>query len=91
MQSIPLVQHAWELYQSQVHPDAIAHLVGKHRATIYRWIAGIQLVGIREFLRRYEAAKKGRRQKRKTDPLIKARIYTIREEFHHCCGEKIHY
>lgn len=91
MKTISLIELAWELYRSQVKPDEIALRVGKHRATIYRWIAGIKRCGINEFLRRYKNAKKGRRQKRKTDPVIKARIYAIRERYHHCCGEKIQY
>lgn len=47
--------------------------------------------GIRKFLKDYQTAKKGRRQRRKTDPVIKARIYAIRERYRHCCGEKIQY
>jgi len=91
MQNISLLELAWELYQSQVGPNDIAFRLGKHRATIYRWLAGIKLYGIREFLRKYHQAKKGRRQRRKTDPVIKARIYAIRERYHQCCGEKIQY
>lgn len=91
MESIPLITHAWELHRAGARSKDIAVQIGKHRATVYRWFRGIRRLGIRIFLRRYEAAKKGRRQKRKTDPLIKARIYAIREEFHHCCGEKIRY
>jgi transposase InsO family protein len=91
MRTIPLIELAWELKRAGMKPDAIAERVGKHRATVYRWLTGIRLYGIREYVRRYTAAKKGRRQKRKTDPVIKQRIYAIREEFHHCCGEKIRY
>jgi transposase InsO family protein len=91
MQSISLIEHAWELSRADLKPDDIAHRLDKHRATIYRWLDGIRAYGIREFLCRYERAKKGRRQKRKTDPVIKARIYAIRERYHHCCGEKIRY
>lgn len=89
MQSISLIEHAWELSRAGLPVKQIADQLGKHRATIHRWLAGIRLYGIREFLRRYQQAKTGRRQKRKTDPLIKARIYAIRREFHDCCGEKI--
>lgn len=91
MQSISLIEHAWELHRSGVSPDGVAKTVGKHRATIFRWFKKIGQVGIREFLRRYERAKKGRRQKRKTDPITKARIYKVREQYHQCCGEKIKY
>jgi IS30 family transposase len=91
MQSISLIELAWELHRSSVTTDEISSRVGKHRATIYRWLAGIKLYGITAFLKRYQNAKKGRRQTRKTDPIIKARIYAIREKYHHCCGEKVRY
>lgn len=91
MQTLSLIEHAWELARAGLTPDEIALRIGKHRATVYRWQAGTALYGIREFLRRYEAAKKGRRQPRKTDPLLRVRIYHLREQYHHCCGEKIQY
>lgn len=91
MQSISLIEHAWELHRSGVSPDEIARQIGKHRATVFRWFRKIKQVGIQEFLRRYERSKKGRRQKRKTNPITKLRIYKIREKYHHCCGEKIKY
>ena len=91
MQSITLIEHAWELSRAGLTPEQIADQLMKDRATIYRWLAGIRFYGLREFLRRYNQAKKGHRQPRKTDPLIKARIYAIRERYHQCCGEKIQY
>jgi IS30 family transposase len=91
MQNITLIELAWELHKSQVSANDIAQRLGKHRATVHRWFRGIRFYGLREFLRRYQRAKKGHRQKRKTDPLIKARVYAIREKYHHCCGEKIKY
>lgn len=91
MTTVSLVELAWELHKVGVSPDEIAHRVGKHRATVYRWTAGIRLYGIRRYLEKYRNAKKGRRQRRKTDPILKDRIYRIREEFHQCCGEKIRY
>lgn len=91
MQSVPVIQLVWELHQAGLHVDNIASKVGRHRATIYRWLRGIRHYGIREFLRRYQNAKKGRRQKRKTHGSVKALIYEIREEHNHCCGEKVQY
>lgn len=90
MHSIPIVQYAWELQKAGLSVDEIASKVGYHRATIYRWLSGIHLKGIRKFLREYQNAKKGHRH-RKTDPVVKSRIYSIRKEFRDCCGEKIQY
>lgn len=91
MVTVSLVELAWELHRVGVSPDEIARRTGKHRATIFRWLNGIRLYGIRRYCERYRNAKKGRRQRRKTDPVIKDRIYRIRGEFHQCCGEKIRY
>lgn len=91
MNSITLIELAWELHKAGQSADIIASKVSKNRATVFRWFVGIRLKGIRKFLRDYQKAKKGRRQKRKTDPVTKLRIYTIREKFHNCCGEKIQY
>lgn len=91
MQSIPLISHAWQLHKAGLSVDQIAPQIHKDRATVFRWFVKIRKLGIMEYLRKYERAKKGRRQKRQTDPITKARIYAIREEFRHCCGEKIQY
>lgn len=90
MHSIPLITHAWELHQAGLSSEEVALKIGKHRATVFRWFAGIRQRGIRKFLKDYHFAKKGHRH-RKTDVVLKARIYSIREEFKHCCGEKIQY
>ncbi len=89
MTNVARIELCFELDRVGVSADHIAERVARHRATVYRWLRGIKLYGIREYVRRYQRAKKGHRQKRKTDPAIKDRIYRIREEFHHCCGEKI--
>jgi transposase InsO family protein len=81
---------SWQLYLSGVSPELIPEKVGRHRATIYRWISGIKKKGLNQFLADYENAKKGRRN-RKINPLLKARVYKIREEKYQCCGEKIRY
>lgn len=91
MTNVASIELCFELDRVGVSADHIAERVARHRATVYRWLKGINLYGIREYLRRYHQAKKGHRQKRKTDPITKARIYQIREEFKGCCGEKIRY
>lgn len=91
MESVSQVEFAWELYKAGVTVREVAWKVGKHRATVYRWIACIKIYGKGSFLHQYYTAKKGRRQRRKTNPVIKAAIYRIREEHHQCCGEKIQF
>lgn len=91
LQTLTLIEHVWELYRCKLTPNQIAVKINKDRATVYRWIAGIKQCGIRRFLHKYQNSKKGRRQRRKTDPVIKARIYAIREKYHQCCGEKIQF
>ena len=91
MQSIPLIEAAWQLHKAGLSTDSVAIQIHKDRATVFRWFVKIRKLGIRAYLKRYAQAKKGRRQKRKTDPITKSRIYAIREEFRNCCGEKIRY
>lgn len=89
--SITKIRICWSLYQNKISPEEIPKQLNIHRATVYRWIKGIKLKGINKFIRDYKKAKKGRKQPRKTDPLIKAKIYRIRQEKRNCCGEKIKY
>lgn len=89
--SITKIKICWSLFLNGVSPEEIPNQLGIHRATVYRWLKGIELKGINQFIRDYKQAKKGRRQPRKTNPIIKARIYKIRREKHNCCGEKIKY
>lgn len=90
MNNITRIHVCWNLYRSGISPEQIAVKIEKHRATVYRWIKGFRQKSIRRFLADYESAKKGRRQ-RKTNPILKDRIYRIREERRKCCGEKIQY
>ena len=90
MDNLTKIHVCWNLYREGISPEKIPKRIGIHRATVYRWIRGIQLKGIRGFLKDYKSAKKGRRQ-RKIDPVLKARIYRIREEKRDCCGQKIKY
>jgi len=89
-ESVTAIHVCWQLARSGVSPEAIPEKIGVHRATVYRWLKGVQLYGITEFIRRYRQAKKGHRH-RKTDPILKSRIYAIRETRRRCCGEKIQY
>ena len=90
MNNITRIYVCWNLYRSGVSPEDIPAKIGKHRATVYRWIKLIRIKGMQLFLQEYKASKKGHRQ-RKTDATLKDRIYRIREAKRNCCGEKIQY
>lgn len=81
---------AWELDRAGVKVPVIAQRVGKHRATVYRWLKGMRRGGLREFVREYKNAKK-RPRRRKVNPGIERRVLSIRREHRDCCGEKIVY
>ena len=89
-ENVTAIKICWQLVQSGISPELIPGKVERHRATVYRWINGIQSYGIVEFIRRYRAAKTSRRHS-KTKPVMKARIFAIRESKRKCCGEKIRY
>lgn len=80
---------AWELYEQGVTKSHIASRLYVNRETVHLWIKGIQEFGLIEFLERYTHAKCGERAKRKTDGLLKTRIYRLRDENRNCCGQKI--
>jgi transposase len=90
MSSVTRIWVAWELHKAGHKADYIAQQVGRHRSTIYRWLKGIRLYGIKQFVRRYQNAKKGHRQ-RKTHPYVQQRVLSIRRAHHNCCGDKIVY
>lgn len=83
---------AWDLLQQGVPKGRIANHIDVHRRTIIRWHQGIKEYGnIESFLDQYLSAKKGLRVKRKIDPILKRRIWRIRDENKNCCGQKIQY
>jgi transposase len=82
---------AWELYQQDMPKIHIAKHLERHRETVHLWIKGIEELGLARYLKEYENAKKGERKARQIDPVIKRRIWEIREEENNCCGQKIQY
>lgn len=80
---------AWEMYESGIPKAHIASRLKLNRETVHLWIKDIQEVGLLEFLDQYTQAKKGERVKRKTDGLLKSRVYRLREDNRECCGQKI--
>ncbi|OGW70282.1 MAG: hypothetical protein A3J72_04665, partial [Nitrospirae bacterium RIFCSPHIGHO2_02_FULL_40_19] len=55
------------------------------------WVQGIARLGLQGFLEQYQNAKKGDREKRQVDPILKRRVWEIREREMDCCGQKIQY
>ena len=80
---------AWELYEQGTPKAHIAKQLEITRETVHIWIKGIQELGLLDFLEQYTNAKKGERTKRKTDGLLKSRVYRLREDNRDCCGQKI--
>lgn len=82
---------AWELFEQGVPKSHIANQLGVHRETVGLWMRGITGSGLEAFLSQYEKAKKGERKARQVDPILKRRIWDIREREKECCGQKIQY
>ena len=92
MRQMTKITIAWELLEQGIPKSHIAKHLGVSRRTIIHWSQAIQAHGdLQSFLHHYQKAKKGLRQKRKIDAILKRRILAIREKHHQCCGQKIHY
>jgi len=89
--SITKIKICYSLYHNGISSELLPNQLGVHRATVYRWLKGIELKGIQQFIRDYKQAKKGRRRPNRTDVIIKLHVYEIRKKYHNCCGEKIQY
>lgn len=89
--SITKIHICYSLWQQGISPENMPQELNVHRATVYRWIWGFEHRGLRAFIHRYKNAKKGRRSPRKTNPVIKAKVFTVRREYKECCGEKIQF
>ena len=87
MRTLTQYQVAWNMYQADTTIDQITMVVGKHRATIYRWFEQIKRIGIMEFVRR-KLVCKVRRPKARTPEYVIQRIVDIRNQFG-WCGQKI--
>ena len=90
MDTVTQIQVAWELKKAGHSATEIGEQLGKHRATIYRWLKGIRQRGIKGYVGYYKACKKGRRV-RKTHGYVVQRVLSLRREYRQCCGEKIVY
>jgi transposase len=82
---------AKELAEQRIPRSHIAEKAGISRATLYRWLDGLEKAGdLEAFLDQYLSSKKGPRAKRKVDGLLKVRIWNLREKYD-CCGQKLRY
>lgn len=82
MQQITKISLAWELFREGIPQRRIAKELGVDRVTVYRWIKGIRRArDLERFLDRYLAAKRGSRRGR-VDPLLKRRVWDLRESRH---------
>ncbi|MBL7159524.1 IS481 family transposase [Candidatus Microgenomates bacterium] len=83
---------AHELVEQGVIKTHIAEQIGIGRATLYRWLNGIQQAeGLESFIDQYLTAKKRPRKKRKIDGLVKVWVWSLRKKHRDCCGQKIQY
>jgi len=82
---------AWELYQAGLTKSSIARDLSRNRETVGIWLHEIKLYGLKGFLERYEASKKGARPGRQLPQTVKEWIWKIREREMDCCGQKIKY
>jgi len=91
MNQLTKITIAWEMFENNIPKSHIASKLGVGRETIHIWVKGIEEYGLLEFLDRYFNAKKGERVKRQIDPILKRRVWDIRDREMECCGQKIKY
>jgi len=87
MRTLTQYEVAWNMSEAGSVMEQITQVVGKDRATVYRWFRKIRQLGIREFLRR-KAVGKVRRPRAQTPETTIQKIVDIRNEFG-WCGAKI--
>lgn len=91
MNQIAKIALAFELSQQDIPRLHIAKQIDVGRATLYRWLSGIEKAGdLERFLDQYLSSKKGERAKRKVDGLLKLKVWNLRNKYD-CCGQKIRY
>jgi transposase InsO family protein len=89
MRTLAKIEVSWKLYLEGVEPERIASAVSVHRATVYRWIAGVKRTGsLRAYLKRYEAAKRRTRQLRIHPDAVRL-LVARRKEKPGVCGQKL--
>lgn len=87
MRTLTQYEVAWNMYRAGSPMEQITTVLTKDRATVYRWLARIKRLGIREFLRRKEVCKV-RRPAAQTPEYVIQKIVDIRNDYG-WCGQKI--
>lgn len=87
MGSITRWELAWELRLAGLDPASIGERIGRDRASVYRWLSGIERDGIRAFVRQKQLAYV-RRQPRKVVGEVARLTKQIRRKYG-WCGQKI--
>ncbi len=87
MRTLTHYEVAWNMYQAGSSINQIIKVVSKHRATVYRWLQKIKLLGIKEFMLRKKTCK-ARRPRARTPEHIIQKIIDIRQDYG-WCGQKI--
>ena len=83
---------AHELLEQGISQGHVAERLGVSRRTVIRWSQAIQKQGsLDAFLDHYPQAKTRPRKKRKRNDILKQRIWTLREKYIQCCGQKLQY
>ncbi len=59
--TITKIEVAWELKKAGHSAQEIADQLGKDRSTIYRWLKGLRMYGLRGYQAYFRQAKRGRR------------------------------
>ncbi|MFZ1679951.1 MAG: helix-turn-helix domain-containing protein [Rhizobiaceae bacterium] len=87
MRTLTQYEVAWNMFQAGFSIQQITIAVKRHRATVYRWVKQINMMGIRKFMHR-KLTCKHRRPSSQTPEYIIQKIVDIRNEFG-WCGAKI--
>lgn len=93
MNQLTKITICWELFEQGLPKSHIAKRLSVSRETVHIWVFGIAShpEGLLGFLETYTNAKKGERVGRQVDPILKRRIWMIRDREMDCCGQKIAY
>jgi transposase InsO family protein len=87
MHTLTNIHVAWNLWKEHIPVNQIAKRCNIHRATAYRWTHRFKTCGLKRTIELHTIAHK--RERKRLDPIIKIRIYTLRNKYKQCCGQKI--